>query len=676
MKKDDEKKPIEISSENCGTDIHEDEHEKECDCCHKGGHDHRGESNTKKGCSCCDGDKEHELNGTLDKILFSLGVVLGIAGFVLKLTGLPEYISTVAFVAAYLALGFNVFYGLVFQLIGGEFFSENMLMTIASIGAITIDEQWEGMLVMLLFRIGEYLEEYGSGKAEKNISDLLKMKPKTVRKILPDGKFRVCSPENLEKGDVISVKPGEIIGADGYVVSGRGEVNTSSITGESLPVGVSEGSEVLFGYISVNSPLNICVTQTYEDGIFSKILNAMRDNLDKKSKSETFIKKFAKVYTPFVMILALVLFVGGGLITGEYRDWLYRALMFLAVSCPCALVISVPLTFFVGLGFLSKKGLLLKGSNFIEGLATLKTAAFDKTGTLTDGHLSVSGVLPESGFTSDEVLKTAFILERNSNHPVAKAICAEAEKSGRLDITEICAVEEIPGIGMKGSANGKTFYCGNIEVLRLAGIPFENTDRSFSGVYVAADGKLMGRIVVTDEMRSESAALISGLRSRGISTYVLTGDRGSGVEKCREKLSPDNIYSGLLPHEKSEVLEKIISETPKGKTTLFLGDGINDAPVIARADIGLAMGLEGADVTIETADGIVMNNKPEILLYAIDISKKIVAKAKFNVAFALIVKLAVLIISALGFGNMLLALFADVGVLVLVVINSLRGYRV
>lgn len=661
----------------CSGHHHDHDHDhggKHCCCEDHNDHDH-GHGHHHHGCSCCDGDDEHELPGILDKILIIAGLALGVLGFVMKFGGiLPDY-SAAAFVAAYIALGCNVFYGLVFQLLGGEFFSENMLMTIASIGAITIDEPAEGMLVMLLFRIGEFLEEYASGKAEKNISDLLNMKPKTVRKKLPDGKFRACAPENLVKGDIISVKPGEIIGADGYVVSGSGEVNTSSITGESLPVGVSEGSEVLFGYINVNSPIDVCVTQSYADGTFSKIINAMEENLDKKSKSETFIKKFAKVYTPAVMILALVLFLAGGFITGEFKNWLYRALMFLAVSCPCALVISVPLTFFVGLGFLSKKGLLLKGSYFIERLAVLKNAAFDKTGTLTDGHLTVSGILPENGCSASDILSFAYALEKNSNHPVAKAVCGEAEKQG-VEAVPSDSVEEISGMGMKGIVGDKTVFCGNTEILKLAGVEYENTDKSFSGIYVACDGVLVGRIVVSDSIREGSAALISGLRTRGVSTYVLTGDRGAGVEKCREKLSPDKIFSGLLPHEKSKVLEDIIKETPEGGTTLYLGDGINDAPVIALADVGLAMGLDGADVTIETADGLVMNNKPEVLLYAIDISKRIVAKAKFNVVFALAVKLAVLLISALGYGNMLLAMFADVGVLVLVVINSLRGYKI
>ncbi len=650
--------------ENCTCDA-DSCHDHSCGCEHRHGHSHG-----HHGCNC----GEYKIPKALDVILIIVGFVLAVVGFAMLAKG-DKAVSDICFIGAYCAFGVNVFYGLVRQLMNGSFFSENMLMTVASVGAIAISETMEGMLVMMLFRIGEMLEHNAENRAQKNIGDLLKLKPKTVRVKQSDGKFKVSSPENLVPGDIIIVKPGEIIGADGNVVSGTGEVNTSSITGESLPIAVGKGDSVLFGYTNINSPLEICVAKSYADGTFSKIITALKENLEKKSKSETFISKFAKVYTPIVMLLALAVFVSGGVLTGDFKTWLYRALVFLAVSCPCALVISVPLTFFVGLGFLSKKGLLLKGSGFVEKLANCRLCVFDKTGTLTDGVLTVSGVEACDGFTAQDVMTLAFAAEKNSNHPVATAITGEAEKYN-LSKNVVTECEEIPGKGMCAVVDGNTVYCGNAEILKLANVENVTPDNNFSGVYVVKENTLAGRIFISDYVRATAPSLISGLKTRGIKTAILTGDRGASVERCTQTLNPDEVYSGLLPHEKSEKLEELMQKNDKKATTLYLGDGINDAPVIARADVGIAMGMGGAEVTIETADGILMNNKPEVLIAATDMSKKIVKRAKINIFIAFAIKLAVLVLGALGHADMLLAMLADVGVLIVVVINSLRRYNI
>lgn len=662
-------------------------------CCHDKSHKHNHECecthndsdnpNDAHGCGCEHGHSHKHTHGCgcggrsipkwLDTIFIIAGFVAAIAGFVLLTKGVESYPSFM-FIVAYLLFGINVFFGLFRQLARGSFFSENMLMTVASVGAVAISETMEGMLVMMLFRIGEMLEHYAESRAEKSIDDLLKLKPKTVRVLQPDGSFKLSKPENLSIGDVITVKPGEVIGADGTVARGTGEVDTSSITGESLPVAVKQGSAVLFGYCALNAPLEIEVTEAYQDGTFAKIVTALKENLDKKSKSETFIAKFAKIYTPCVMLLALAVFLLGSVITGEFSSWLYRALVFLAVSCPCALVISVPLTFFVGLGFLSKKGLLLKGSGYIEKLAKCALCVFDKTGTLTSGELSVTGIEACEGYDVGTVMTIAYALEKASSHPVARAICAEAEKYalGKCDVSDW---EEMPGKGMYALCNGEAVYCGNEEVLKLANIESAFPDDTFSGVYIAKENTPIGRIFLSDSIREASSSTFSSLKAMGVKTAILTGDRGASVENCIKALSPDYIAAGLLPSEKSEEMESLLGRFGKDGSVVYLGDGINDAPVIARADVGIAMGIGGADVTVESADGILMNSHLRVLVEAIDMSKAIVRRAKSNIVIAFAVKLLVLILGAMGYASMLAAMLADVGVLVVVVINSLRRYK-
>ncbi len=577
-------------------------------------------------------------------------------------------------IAAYLISGYDVVKKAVRNIGHGQVFDENFLMTIATIGAFVTGEIAEGVMVMVLYQIGEWFQQYAVGKSRKSITELMDIRPDYAN-VVRDGEVETVDPDEVEIGETILVKPGEKVPIDGMVKKGESYVDTSALTGEAIPKRVAKGDEILSGFINDNGLLEIETTKEFDESTVSKILELVENASSRKAKSENFITKFAKYYTPIVVIGALLLAFVPTILgsTLGLDQWIIRACTFLVISCPCALVISVPLGFFGGIGGAAKEGILIKGSNYMETLANLKTVVFDKTGTLTEGTFKVNKVVALSE-DNDKILELAAIAELYSNHPVAVSLRMAYGKD--IDASRLEDVSESKGKGISCKIDGQKIHVGNDKLLKENEIVIPVVDEIGTIVYVAKDSACLGYIIIADEVKQDAKELVEALKAQGVkSTVMLTGDKREIAEKVADFLGIDKVCTELLPQEKvSKVEELLLAKQGKGSLA-FVGDGINDAPVLTRADIGFAMGAMGSDAAIEAADVVIMNDKPSKIADAIKISKKTISIVKENIIFALGVKILFLILGALGMINLWMAVFADVGVAFLAILNSMRALK-
>ncbi len=586
-----------------------------------------------------------------------------------------EWIGLALFVTSYLVAGYDVVLYALKNIFKGEVFDENFLMSLATIGAFFVGEYPEAVSVMLFYQLGELFQSYAEDKSRRSIRELMDIRPDYAN-VLKGDRLETMKPDLVKVGDLIVIKAGERIPLDARVTEGRSDIDSSALTGESLPMAVEVGSEILAGCINLSGVLTAEVIKVYGESTVSKILDLVENAGSKKSRSETFIRRFARYYTPIVVMVAVVLaFVPPLLISGEtFGDWIYRALIFLVVSCPCALVVSVPLSFFAGIGGASKHGILVKGGNYLEALAQTETVAFDKTGTLTKGVLHVQRVHPV-GMSEEELLELAALAESFSRHPISASLIRAYGKE--VDGGRVKEVKEIPGHGVSATIDGCRILAGNEKLMNAHGISIQSeTGEAETFVYVALDDSYAGFISMGDEIRDDGREALGLLKAEGVrETAMLTGDNGHVARKVGELLGIDAIYSQLLPTDKVAILEKLLLQKSPGKTLVFAGDGINDAPVLARADVGIAMGGLGSDAAIEAADVVIMTDEPSKIATAIRISKKTLKIARQNIAFAVSVKILVLLLGAFGMATMWQAVFADVGVTVLVVLNAFRALR-
>lgn len=585
-------------------------------------------------------------------------------------------VSAPIYLAAYLIAGFDVIKEAFENIRHGEVFGEEFLMAVASIGAVLIGQFAEAAAVMILYCLGEFLQDLAVDRSRESISKLMDIRPDHANLIDNDGTERTVDPAEVRPGDIIAVKPGERIPLDGEVTEGNTMLDTAALTGESVPKSIHPGDQVLSGCINSTGLIRVKVTKEYGDSTASRILELVEHASERKSKSEDFISKFAHVYTPVVCIAALMLAVIPSLVFGEPIKWIERALTFLVISCPCALVISVPLTFFAGIGTASREGILVKGSNYLEALADVKTAVFDKTGTLTEGVFEVQKCIMAAGskMTQDELTELAAYAESSSSHPIAQSVMRSYGKE--IDRTQINEVKETAGYGVTAGVRGHVVKAGNAGLLEKAEIVFESCSENGTVVYVAVDGRYEGCMVVSDRIKDDAVQAVSGLKKCGIrKTVMLTGDNSRAASYAAEQTGVDEVYSGLLPADKVEIVEKLIAENGEKEKLIFAGDGVNDAPVLARADIGAAMGAMGSDAAIEAADVVIMDDKPSRLVTAVKLARRTRRIAAQNTAFAIIIKILILILGAFGLAGMWAAVFADVGVALLCVLSSLRNMK-
>ncbi len=611
------------------------------------------------------------LKKNLLRIIIS-GILL-IVGVILK--GSNQWLALGIFLLSYVIAGGDVVLGAFRNILRGQVFDENFLMSIATIGAFIIGEYPEGVGVMLFYQVGELFQSYAVNKSRKSISSLMDIRPDYANVKRGEDIVKV-DPDEVGIGDIIVVKAGEKVPLDGKVVEGNSMLDTSALTGESVPREVFAGSDILSGCININGLLTVEVTKEFGESTVSKILDLVENATSKKAKAENFITKFARYYTPVVVILAaMISIIPPLLIEGAtFGDWVYRGLTFLVISCPCALVISIPLGFFGGIGGASKKGILVKGSNYLEALTNVETVVFDKTGTLTKGVFNVQEVQAE-GMDKEELLEIAAYAENYSNHPISMSLKRAYGK--QIDSSRIEGVEELPGHGVRAIVDGKTVLAGNEKLINKMNIPYEARQLAGTVVHVAVNGVYSGYIVIADEIKEDAINAIKGLKEAKIrKTVMLTGDAKNVGEKVAEDLGIDVVYTELLPGDKVEKLEELISEKSLKGRLAFVGDGINDAPVLARADIGIAMGGLGSDAAIEAADIVIMTDEPSKISTAIKISKRTLAIVNQNIYFSLGVKFAVLILAAMGIANMWAGVMADVGVTVLAVMNATRALNV
>ena len=585
------------------------------------------------------------------------------------------WINNILFVISYIIVGFEIIIKALRNIFRGKVFDENFLMTIATIGAFGIGEFPEAVAVMLFYQIGELFQSYAIDKSRKSISDLMDIKPDYAN-IEKNGNIQKVSPDSVKIGDTIIVKPGERVPLDGVVIEGTSNLDTKALTGESLPRNVKKDDEILSGSINLNSILKIKVTKEYNESTVSRILDLVENASSKKSKSENFITKFAHYYTPIVVFIALILAVIPPIIIKEttFSQWIYRALSFLVVSCPCALVISIPLSFFGGIGGASKMGILIKGSNYIEQLAKTEIIVFDKTGTLTEGVFDVQKI-EAIGINKEELLKIIAYAENYSNHPISQSVKRAYNK--KIDEKQIKKYEEFAGRGIIATIGEYEVVVGNEELMKERKIKFEKTNLIGTILYVAIENKYVGYILISDKTKNDAQDTIKKLKKNNIKQIVmLTGDKKNVGESVAKELEIDKVYTELLPDEKVKKVENLIKEKSQEGKLAFVGDGINDAPVLAISDIGIAMGGLGADSAIEAADVVLMTDEPSKIVNAIDLSKKTMRIVKQNIVFAISIKIIILILSALGLSTMWWAVFADVGVSILAIINALRVLNV
>ncbi len=601
---------------------------------------------------------------------------ISIAALILAMTlNIDKTLTFVLYFAAYLIAGADILFLAIKHILKGNFFDENFLMSIAAIGAFCIGEYPEAVSVMVLYQIGEFLQHKAVEKSRRSISELMDLKPEYAN-VEENGILIQKNPENIAINQIIIVKPGEKIPLDGTIKEGCSFIDTSSLTGESTLKEVKQGDEVLSGSVNKNGVLKITVNKLYKDSTVSKILELVENAGARKSKTENFITKFAKLYTPIVVLCAVLIVLVPLLFAGfnNINTWLERALTFLVISCPCALVISVPLTFFSGIGLASKQGILIKGSSFIEKLASAKTIAFDKTGTLTNGLFKVSEIIPNERTSKEELLELAAYAESYSNHPIALSL-KEAYKNS-IDNSKISNTLEIEGNGVKALIDGNMVLAGNKKLMKEFNIilPFEE-EQNGTIVYIAKNNVFLGKLIISDEIKDEAYQTINELKKLNINTVMLTGDSNQNAKEAAEKLAIDNYFSSLLPVDKVKKIEELTDRNTKEESIIFAGDGINDAPVLMRSDVGIAMGALGSDAAIEAADVVINDDNPLKIYFAVKIAKQTIKIAKQNIIFAIGIKVLFLALGSFGLMTMWGAIFADVGVTLLAIINSLRTLR-
>ncbi len=596
--------------------------------------------------------------------------VLLIAVSLIRPTG---WIAPIAYLIPYAVIGWDILWKAARNIANGQVFDENFLMAIATVGAFLTGEYPEGVFVMLFYQVGELFQGYAVGKSRKSISDLMDIRPDSAN-VERNGQLEEVDPEEVAIDDVIVVKPGEKIPLDGVVIEGASSLDTKALTGESLPRSVSAGDEVVSGCINCEGLLRICVTKAYEESTVAKILDLVENSSIKKARSEQFITRFARWYTPSVVIAAALLAFVPPFFTGwNWTEWIHRALIFLVVSCPCALVISVPLSFFGGIGGASRRGILVKGGNYLEALAQAETVVFDKTGTLTRGVFKVTAIHPE-GISESELLEAAAMAESYSDHPISRSL---KEAYGReIDLGRISEVEELSGRGVKAKVDERAVGAGNDRLMEETGVAWKPCHHTGTTVHVAIDGVYAGHIIISDELKPDAVHTIRSLKEQGIRrTVMLTGDTRAVGEQTAKDLGMDEVHAEMLPGDKVEEVERLLNETSAKGKLVFVGDGINDAPVLSRADIGIAMGGMGSDAAIEAADIVLMDDQPAKIALAIRIARKTLAIVRQNIVFALGVKGLVLVLGATGLASMWAAVFADVGVSVIAILNAMRALK-
>lgn len=650
-----------------------------CGCNHKHGHNH-GHSHEHSHCHAHDG-----LKGKVVLIGTTILLLVG-AALIEHSINLAIWQLLLIYLVPYLLIGHDTLKEAAEGIMKGDMFNEDFLMSVATIGALAIGflpgsdtEFMEAVFVMLFFQIGELFEGYAEGRSRDSISHLMEIKP-DVANVERNGDLLQISPEEVAIGETIVVRPGEKVPLDGKVIEGQSALNTIAITGESMPRQITEGNEVISGCINISGVIKVQTTKTFGESTVSKIINLVENANENKSKSESFISRFAHVYTPIVVFLAVALaFVPPIFSAAGYAEsfplWLNRALIFLVVSCPCALVISVPLTFFGGIGGASRNGILIKGSNYMDALANLSTVVFDKTGTLTHGQFEVEAIHPEN-YDAHELLHMAAHVEHFTTHPIGAAL-RDAFPNEATDGCEITEVEEIAGQGIRAKVGNHTVCVGNTKMMDSIGAKWHNCHKVGTIIHIAIDGIYAGHIIINDKIKEDSKEAISQLKALGVGkTVMLTGDRKEVGEHVAQQLHIDEYHTELLPTDKVSHMERLIKEKPAGSTLAFVGDGINDAPVLKRADVGIAMGAFGSDAAIEAADVVLMDDKPSKVATAISIARRTISIAHQNVWFAIGVKVAILLLATVGLGTMWMAVFADVGVTVLAVLNAMRALKV
>ena len=573
------------------------------------------------------------------------------------------------YLVPYLVIGWDVLRKAFLGIKGGQVFDENFLMAVATIGAMALGTYGEGVEVMLFYQIGELFQSYAVGKSRRSITQLMDIRPDSAN-IERDGELETVDPDDVEIGDVIVIRPGERVPLDGEVIEGESTLNTSALTGESLPREVRVGDEIISGCVNESGLLRVRVTKSFDDSTVSRILDLVENSSLKKAKAENFITKFARYYTPAVCLGALLLAVIPPLLFGGWAEWIRRALTFLVISCPCALVISIPLSFFGGIGGASRAGILVKGGNYLEALSDTRTIVFDKTGTLTRGVFAVSEVFPAKGVDREALLETAALAELYSNHPISRSL-RDAVKTP-LDANRVDEVREIAGHGLTARVDKRVVAAGNAKLMRDMNIDFTPCEKPGTVVYVAVEGKFLGAVLISDQVKPTSRRAMDDLRAQGIRTVMLTGDSERVAQAVGQELGLDEIHAELLPGDKVARVEALLAAKNPREVLAFVGDGINDAPVLSRADIGIAMGGIGSDAAIEAADIVLMDDDPAKISLAMRISRKCLLIVRENIVFALAVKAACLILGALGVTGMQAAIFADVGVMVLAVLNATR----
>ena len=598
-----------------------------------------------------------------------VAAVLLVALHFIPLTGLWQL---AAYLAPYLVAGWDVLWKAIRNIAHGQVFDENFLMALATVGALILGEYSEAVGVMVFYQVGELFQGYAVGKSRRSIAQLMDIRPDSAR-VEREGELTVVEPDEVAVGEIIEVRPGEKIPLDGVVLEGSSALDTAALTGESVPRDAKVGDEVLSGCVSLTGVLRLRVTKPFSQSTVAKILDLVENASSKKAKAENFITRFARYYTPAVVIGAVALAIIPSLITGQWSVWVGRALMFLVISCPCALVISVPLSFFGGIGGASAKGVLVKGGNYLELLASTETVVFDKTGTLTRGVFELDRLLPAEGVDKDDLLETAALAESFSNHPIAQSLRRAYGKD--IDEDRVTGVQEIAGHGITALVDGVHVAAGNRRLMIREGVDAPEVTDVGTLIYVARDGKYLGCAVIADQIKETAPAAIQDLKRRGIRTVMLTGDAKAVGEAVGAKLGLDQVRAQLLPEDKVTELEKLLDQKSEKGVLAYVGDGVNDAPVLSRADVGIAMGALGSDAAIEAADVVLMDDDPAKLSVAMDIARKCMRIVRENIVFALAVKAAFLILGALGKTTMWSAVFADVGVAVIAILNAMRMLR-
>lgn len=615
------------------------------------------------------------------KVLYRIiisAVLLAAIWIVSEFADMPWWLEGILYLIPYFVIGYDILRKAVKGILKGQVFDENFLMAVATVGAIGLKEFREGVAVMLFYQVGELFQSCAVGKSRKNIAALMDIRPDYAN-VMVDGNLERVDPDDVEIGTEIIVNPGEKVPIDGVVTGGSSTLNTSALTGESVPREIACGDEIISGCINLTGVIKVRTTKEFGESTVSKILDMVENSSMKKSRSENFITRFAKYYTPIVCYSALALAILPPLVSliigvsPEWQKWVIRALTFLVISCPCALVISIPLSFFGGIGCASTNGILVKGSNYLEALASTGYVVFDKTGTLTKGVFEVNGVFAENGFDSHELLEYAAYAENASSHPISLSL--KNAYGNKIDADKVSGIEEIAGHGVSAVVDGHKVYAGNLKLMNKIGVQVVNEHNDGTIVYVAVDDKYAGCIVISDVIKPTTKQAIEGLKNQNIKTVMLTGDSKAAADRVAAEIGIDIVKSELLPADKVAEVEKLIeNKNPKEKVA-FAGDGINDAPVLSRADIGIAMGALGSDAAIEAADVVLMDDDPAKISLAMRIAIKTLRIVKENIVFALAIKLVCLVLGALGIANMWIAIFADVGVMVIAVVNATRALR-